>query len=88
MCRAADLARFAKIRAIRGQLHPAASAVLVLDSLLDACNFFAAVEKRQGLKIACFEEIAYEQGFIDAGQWLALAESYRNDDGEDLKRLA
>ncbi|GAB5405580.1 MAG: glucose-1-phosphate thymidylyltransferase RfbA [Aureliella sp.] len=35
-----------------------------LDSLLDACNFVAAVEKRQGLKIACPEEIAYSMGMI------------------------
>ncbi len=35
-----------------------------LDSLLDACNFVAAVEKRQGLKIACPEEIAFSMGLI------------------------
>lgn len=39
-----------------------------LDSLLDACNFVAAVEKRQGLKIACPEEIAFGMGFIDREQ--------------------
>lgn len=58
------------------------------DSLLDACNFVAAVEKRQGLKIACLEEIAYIQGFINANQLRTLAESYRNDYGEYLARLA
>ncbi|ELP34387.1 Glucose-1-phosphate thymidylyltransferase, long form [Rhodopirellula baltica SWK14] len=58
------------------------------DSLLDACNFVAAVEKRQGLKIACLEEIAYEQGFIDAAQLKTLAQSYRNDYGEYLERVA
>jgi len=34
------------------------------DSLLDAANFIAAIEKRQGLKIACLEEIAYRMGYI------------------------
>ncbi|MCM2373986.1 glucose-1-phosphate thymidylyltransferase RfbA [Aporhodopirellula aestuarii] len=58
------------------------------DSLLDACNFVAAVEKRQGLKIACLEEIAYSQGFIDRNQLLSLAAAYRNDYGEYLERVA
>ena len=48
------------------------------DSLLDACNFVASIEKRQGLKIACLEEIAYDQGFIDQAQLLALAKQYSN----------
>ncbi|MFC4700076.1 glucose-1-phosphate thymidylyltransferase RfbA [Glaciecola siphonariae] len=37
-----------------------------IDSLLDAANFIANIEKRQGLKICCPEEIAYRKGFIDA----------------------
>ena len=44
------------------------------DSLLDAANFIRVVEKRQGLKVACPEEIAYRMGYIDAEQLLALAE--------------
>jgi glucose-1-phosphate thymidylyltransferase len=43
------------------------------DSLLDASNFVASIEKRQGLKIACPEEIAYRQGFIDASSLERLA---------------
>ncbi|TWU18099.1 glucose-1-phosphate thymidylyltransferase RfbA [Allorhodopirellula heiligendammensis] len=58
------------------------------DSLLDACNFVAAVEKRQGLKIACLEEIAFEQGFITGSQLRTLAASYKNDYGDYLMRLA
>jgi glucose-1-phosphate thymidylyltransferase len=44
------------------------------DSLLDASNFVASIEKRQGLKIACPEEIAYRQGFISAGRLKELAQ--------------
>jgi glucose-1-phosphate thymidylyltransferase len=57
------------------------------DSLIDACNFVAAVEKRQGLKIACPEEIAYIQGYITSDQLQALATTYNNDYGSYLKRL-
>jgi glucose-1-phosphate thymidylyltransferase len=42
------------------------------ESLLDASNFIATVEKRQGLKIACIEEIAYRMGFIDRGAFLSI----------------
>jgi glucose-1-phosphate thymidylyltransferase len=43
------------------------------DSLLDASTFIQTIEKRQGLKIACPEEIAYRLGYITAGQLRALA---------------
>jgi len=43
------------------------------DSLLEAGQFIATIEKRQGLKVACPEEIAYRAGWIDAGQLEALA---------------
>lgn len=43
------------------------------DNLLEASNFVATVQKRQGLYIACIEEIAYRMGFIDKSQLLKLA---------------
>ncbi|TWU43143.1 Glucose-1-phosphate thymidylyltransferase [Novipirellula aureliae] len=58
------------------------------DSLLDACNFVAAVEKRQGLKIACLEEIAYLNKFIDKEQLLTLAAEYQNDYRNYLETVA
>ncbi len=44
------------------------------DSLLDAADFVATFQKRQGLYISCIEEIAYKRGFIDKEQLLKLAE--------------
>lgn len=44
------------------------------DSLIEAALYIQTIEKRQGLKIACPEEIAYRQGFIDAAQLEALAQ--------------
>lgn len=49
-----------------------------IQSLLDAANFIRVLEERQGLKIACPEEIAYRQQFIDAGQLRSLALSLNN----------
>lgn len=50
------------------------------DSLLEASNFIQTIEKRQGLKVACIEEIAYEKGYIDKKKMLVLAEVYKNND--------
>ena len=44
------------------------------DSLLDASDFVAAFQKRQGLYVSCIEEIAYKRGFIDREQLIALAQ--------------
>lgn len=47
------------------------------DSLLDASNYVASIQKRQGFYISCIEEIAYKRGFIDRQQLLALAEAMK-----------
>ena len=47
------------------------------DSLLEAGEFVRTIEHRQGLKIGCLEEIAFEQGYIDAEQVLAQAQALR-----------
>jgi glucose-1-phosphate thymidylyltransferase len=58
------------------------------DSLLEASEFIATIEKRQGLKLACIEEIAYLLGYIDKAQLLKLAEPYRkNGYGQYLMRI-
>ena len=59
------------------------------DSLLDASNFIATIENRQGLKIACLEEIAYRNGYIDREQLLRLAEPLKKSHyGEYLIKIA
>jgi glucose-1-phosphate thymidylyltransferase len=50
------------------------------ESLLEAAHFVSVIEKRQGLKISCVEEIAYRQGLIDAAQLDKLANSYGSSD--------
>jgi glucose-1-phosphate thymidylyltransferase len=59
------------------------------ESLLDAGEFIATIERRQGLKMACIEEIAYKLGYIDKKKLLKAAESYsKNSYGEYLKMVA
>ncbi|MCK4751631.1 MAG: glucose-1-phosphate thymidylyltransferase, partial [Bacteroidales bacterium] len=48
------------------------------ESLLQASNYMHTIEKRQGLKISCIEEIAYMKGFINKTELLVLAEEMRN----------
>jgi glucose-1-phosphate thymidylyltransferase len=58
------------------------------ESLLAASKFIETIEERQGLMVACIEEIAYRQGFIDAGQLAQLAEPYRkNGYGQYLLKI-
>lgn len=58
------------------------------DSLLEAGEFVRVVEKRQGLKIACIEEIAYHNGFIDQEKLSKLASMYKNSGyGQYLQNL-
>lgn len=59
------------------------------DSLLQAANFIATIENRQGLKVSCIEEIAYKKGFINREQLLQLAEPLKkNPYGQYLIQLA
>ena len=59
------------------------------DSLHDASEFVRVIEKRQGYKIGCIEEIAYKKGFIDRAQLLDLAkEIEKSGYGVYLKRVA
>jgi glucose-1-phosphate thymidylyltransferase len=59
------------------------------ESLLEAAQFIEIIEKRQGLNIACIEEIAFEQGFINREQLIALAEPLaKNNYGQYLFRVA
>lgn len=59
------------------------------DSMMEASNFIATVEKRQNLKVACLEEIAYRMGYIDKEQLVELAQPLKkNDYGKYLLRLA
>ncbi|MBQ8261885.1 MAG: glucose-1-phosphate thymidylyltransferase RfbA [Lachnospiraceae bacterium] len=59
------------------------------DALLDAADFVAAFQKRQGLYISCIEEIAYKRGFIDKQQLLDLAEPLmKTDYGKYLAEVA
>jgi glucose-1-phosphate thymidylyltransferase len=58
------------------------------DSLQEASSFIATVQKRQNLKVACLEEIAYRMNYIDKEQVIKLAQPLKkNDYGQYLLRL-
>jgi glucose-1-phosphate thymidylyltransferase len=59
------------------------------ESLLQASNFIATLEQRQGLKASCIEEIAYKRGFINRDQLMRIAQPYKNSQyGQYLIRIA
>lgn len=59
------------------------------ESLLEASNFIQTIEKRQGLKVACLEEIAFEMGYISKDKLIELATPLKkNEYGQYLLRLA
>ncbi len=59
------------------------------DSLLEASNYVAAIQKRQGLYISCIEEIAYKKGFINKEQLLKLSEPLiKTDYGKYLIKVS
>jgi glucose-1-phosphate thymidylyltransferase len=58
------------------------------ESLIDASIFVKAVENRQGLRIACIEEIAYKKKFINKKQFLRLISKFKNNSyGEYLSKI-
>jgi glucose-1-phosphate thymidylyltransferase len=58
------------------------------DSLLEASNFIQTIEKRQGLKVACPEEIAFRLGYIDAAQLAEQADAIaKSSYGQYLRGL-
>jgi dTDP-glucose pyrophosphorylase len=59
------------------------------ESLLEASTFIEIIERRTGLKVACIEEIAFEQGYITKGQLKQLAQPLsKNQYGQYLLRRA
>ena len=59
------------------------------ESLLQASNFIYTIEQRQGLKVSCIEEIAFNRGFINKDELLKLAEPLKkNQYGEYLIKIA
>lgn len=59
------------------------------DAFHQAASFVQAIQERQGIKIACIEEIAYQMGYIDRAQLLQLANRYaKNEYGEYLRQIS
>jgi len=58
------------------------------ESLLETTQFVATIEHRQGLKIACIEEVAYRMGYIDSAHLLRLVEHYTGDYRAYLEAVA
>lgn len=58
------------------------------DGLLEASNFIATIQKRQGMYVACIEEIAFKNGWISKEQMLEMAKGYKTDYGKYLEYIA
>ena len=58
------------------------------DGLLEASNFIATIQKRQGLYVSCIEEIAFKNGWLNKEQLLELAKGYKTDYGRYLEFVA
>ena len=58
------------------------------DGLLEASNFIATIQKRQGLYVSCIEEIAFKNGWLTKDQLLELAKGYKTDYGRYLEFVA
>ena len=58
------------------------------DGLLEASNFIATIQKRQGMYVSCIEEIAYLKRWITKEQLLKLAEGYKTEYGQYLQYIA
>ena len=57
------------------------------DGLLEASNFIATIQKRQGMYVSCIEEIAYSNGWITKEEILALAKTYKTEYGRYLEYI-
>lgn len=58
------------------------------DGLLEASNFIATIQKRQGMYVSCIEEISYRNGWLTKEQLLELAKGYKTDYGRYLEYIA
>ena len=58
------------------------------DGLLEASNFIATIQKRQGLYVSCVEEIAWRNGWLSKEKLLELAKGYKTDYGRYLEYIA
>lgn len=58
------------------------------DGLLEASNFIATIEKRQGMYVSCIEEIAFNNGWISKDELLKMASEYKTDYGRYLEFIA